>query len=158
MLCHISDITYYIMFLFISNWDVRPISDIADAQPLDVPEVHRRRWIYGENDMPIPRRSVIQILLKEGLNQFYVFQVLSCILWFADEYYYYAAAIVVMSISSLAWNIYELRRVVFLANISRRLLLDVTKPINAAYLVVILIERKGPVRYGHQNWHRGCLS
>ena len=108
--------------------------------------------------MPIPRRSVIQLLLKEGLNQFYVFQVLSCILWFADEYYYYAAAIVVMSISSLAWNIYELRRVVFLANISRRLLLDVTKPINAAYLVVILIERKGPVRYGHQIWHRGCLS
>lgn len=97
----------------ISTWDERPSGDILDAKPLTEDEVEHRRSIYDGNDIPIPRRSVGQLLLQEGLNQFYVFQIASCILWFCDEYYYYAATIVAISGMSLCWNIYEIRRVCF---------------------------------------------
>ncbi|KAL5111345.1 putative cation-transporting ATPase [Taenia crassiceps] len=92
------------------NWDERPSSDIVNARPLVESEVARRRSIYDINDIPIPRRSVGQLLLKEGLNQFYVFQLASCILWLSDSYYYYAAAILIISAMSLSWNICDLRR------------------------------------------------
>ncbi|VDM31789.1 unnamed protein product [Hydatigera taeniaeformis] len=92
------------------NWDERPASDIVSARPLMEQEAARRRSLYDVNDIPIPRRSVGQLLLKEGLNQFYVFQLASCILWFCDSYYYYAAAILLISAMSLTWNICDLRR------------------------------------------------
>ncbi|KAL5972016.1 putative cation-transporting ATPase 13A3 [Taenia solium] len=97
-------------YYLLPNWDERPSSDIVNAQPLIESEVARRRSIYDVNDIPIPRRSVLKLLLTEGLNQFYVFQLASCILWFSDSYYYYAAAILLISAMSLSWNIYELRR------------------------------------------------
>ncbi|VUZ51202.1 unnamed protein product [Hymenolepis diminuta] len=97
-------------YRMLPTWDERPTVDILDAKPITEDEVERRRSIYDENDIPIPRRSVGQLLLKEGLNQFYVFQICSCILWFCDYYYYYAAAIVIISGISLFWNISELRR------------------------------------------------
>ncbi|KAH9285429.1 putative cation-transporting ATPase W08D2.5 [Echinococcus granulosus] len=97
-------------YYLLPNWDERPSSDIVNAQPLVESEVACRRSVYDVNDIPIPRRSVGQLLLKEGLNQFYVFQLASCILWFCDSYYYYAAAILIISAMSLSWNICDLRR------------------------------------------------
>ncbi|KAM7542994.1 hypothetical protein Aperf_G00000019280 [Anoplocephala perfoliata] len=97
-------------YRMLPTWDERPSGDILDAKPLTEDEVEYRRSIYDENDIPIPRRSVVQLLLQEGLNQFYVFQLASCILWFCDEYYFYAATIVFISGISLCWNIYEIRR------------------------------------------------
>nr|CDS34346.1 cation transporting atpase worm [Hymenolepis microstoma] len=97
-------------YRMLPTWDERPPGDILDAKPLTHDEVERRRSVYDENDIPIPRRTVGQLLLKEGLNQFYVFQVVSCIIWFCDTYYYYATAIIVISGISLFWNIFELRK------------------------------------------------
>lgn len=45
------------------------------------------------------------------LSPFYIFQVFSCSLWFADEYYYYAGTIVFISIVSIIATIYETRKV-----------------------------------------------
>ncbi|VDN98114.1 unnamed protein product [Rodentolepis nana] len=100
----------YEEYRMLPTWDERSPGDILDAKPLTPNDVERRRSIYDENDIPIPLRTVGQLLLKEGLNQFYVFQIVSCIIWFFDTYYYYATAIIVISGISLFWNIYELRK------------------------------------------------
>uniref|UniRef100_A0A5K3F9E1 Cation-transporting ATPase n=2 Tax=Mesocestoides corti TaxID=53468 RepID=A0A5K3F9E1_MESCO len=101
-----SDGHYYLL----QSWDERPSSDIVNAQPLDDGEVSRRKFTYDANDIPIPRRSILQLLLSEGLNQFYMFQLASCILWFSDSYYYYAATILIISVLSLSWTIFDIRR------------------------------------------------
>lgn len=53
------------VYLRCSNWDERPSSDIVGGHPLGDKEVARRRSIYDINDIPVPRRSVAQLLLKE---------------------------------------------------------------------------------------------
>ena len=47
--------------------------------------------------------------MKEVLNPFYVFQVASVILWFADDYVYYATAIVIMSAGGIITSVYQTR-------------------------------------------------
>jgi len=45
------------------------------------------------------------------LNPFYIFQVLSIVLWVCDAYYYYAACIFLISTISLGLSLYETRKV-----------------------------------------------
>ncbi|KAL7063632.1 hypothetical protein AAHC03_0913 [Spirometra sp. Aus1] len=92
------------------GWEERPVAEILDARPLNETEVEERRELYGENDIPLPPQGLCTLLLKEGLNPFYVFQICSCILWFSDDYYYYASCIVVISAFSLSWQLYEIRK------------------------------------------------
>lgn len=92
------------------GWEERPVEEILEAKPLNETQVDERRELYGENDIPLPPQSLCTLLLKEGLNPFYVFQICSCILWFSDSYYYYASCIVVISAFSLSWQLYEIRK------------------------------------------------
>lgn len=50
-------------------------------------------------------------LSKQVLNPFYVFQLFSVCLWFAEEYMEYATAIIVMSLLSIFLTVYDLRKV-----------------------------------------------
>ena len=59
----------------------------------------------------VPLHSILYLLLIEVLNPFYVFQIASVILWFADEYIYYAAAIVIMSVGGISTAVYQTRQV-----------------------------------------------
>ena len=54
--------------------------------------------------------TVLQILVQEVLEPFYIFQVFSLLVWALDEYYYYAACIVVMSALSLGSSVIQTRK------------------------------------------------
>ncbi|EMP27108.1 Putative cation-transporting ATPase 13A4 [Chelonia mydas] len=47
---------------------------------------------------------------KQVLNPFYVFQLFSVCLWFAEDYKEYAIAIIIMSLLSIALTVYDLRK------------------------------------------------
>ncbi|XP_046388324.1 polyamine-transporting ATPase 13A3-like isoform X2 [Ischnura elegans] len=69
-----------------------------------------RRVVYGLNEIAVPVHSVIALLFLEVLNPFYVFQIFSFCLWFADEYIYYALAIFIMSAASITLTIIQTRK------------------------------------------------
>lgn len=71
------------------------------------PELRQR---YGPNLIDIPIPSIVRLLLVETLHPFYIFQIMSCALWFSDDYYYYASAIVLMSTVSVVWTIIFTRK------------------------------------------------
>lgn len=50
-------------------------------------------------------------LSKQVLNPFYVFQLFSVCLWFAEGYMEYANAIIFMSLLSIFLTVYDLRKV-----------------------------------------------
>uniref|UniRef100_A0A8C5JF63 ATPase cation transporting 13A2 n=1 Tax=Junco hyemalis TaxID=40217 RepID=A0A8C5JF63_JUNHY len=71
---------------------------------------HLRRKIYGPNLIEVPVKSYPRLLVEEVLNPFYLFQVLSMVLWVCDAYYYYAACIFLISTFSLGLSLYETRK------------------------------------------------
>lgn len=74
-------------------------------------EQFMRRFVYGNNEIKIPLKSIPELLFLEVLNPFYVFQFCSFILWFLDNYYYYAMAILTMSVFGISMSILQTRRV-----------------------------------------------
>ena len=69
-----------------------------------MPELRER---FGTCLIHVPRKSIPILLIEEALNPFYLFQVFSVILWFWDGYEKYAICILVISIASVAENLYE---------------------------------------------------
>lgn len=67
------------------------------------------RELYGSNSLVVHVTPIVKLLLTQALNPFYIFQLFSIILWYADEYAYYATCIVVISLVSLAMAVYEIR-------------------------------------------------
>jgi len=51
--------------------------------------------------------SIFEILIREILNPFYVFQLFSIILWYYDEYVLYASSIVIITTVSMATTTYQ---------------------------------------------------
>jgi len=51
------------------------------------------------------------IVYLQVLSPFYIFQIFSCSLWYADEYEYYASCIVLISTISITVTIYQTRKV-----------------------------------------------
>ena len=66
--------------------------------------------IFGENLIRIPVPNPFQLLLDEVLHPFYLFQLFSVVLWFAELYYYYAIAIIIISSTSAIVGVYQTRR------------------------------------------------
>ncbi|KOX74320.1 putative cation-transporting ATPase 13A3 [Melipona quadrifasciata] len=52
-----------------------------------------RRIVYGSNEIIVPVQSIGVLLLLEVLNPFYIFQVFTLCVWFAEGYLYYTVAI-----------------------------------------------------------------
>ncbi|NWY49052.1 AT132 ATPase, partial [Sylvia atricapilla] len=77
---------------------------------LDQQEHGARRKIYGPNLIEVPVKSYARLLVEEVLNPFYIFQVLSMVLWVCDAYYYYAACIFLISTFSLGLSLHETRK------------------------------------------------
>ncbi|KAF4801770.1 putative cation-transporting ATPase 13A5 [Turdus rufiventris] len=73
-------------------------------------EQNVRRVICGPNTIDVPVIPIWKLLIKEVLNPFYVFQLFSVCLWFAEEYMEYATAIIVMSLLSIFLTVYDLRK------------------------------------------------
>uniref|UniRef100_A0A8C8BRQ2 Cation-transporting ATPase n=1 Tax=Otus sunia TaxID=257818 RepID=A0A8C8BRQ2_9STRI len=73
-------------------------------------EQNVRRVICGPNTIDVPVIPIWKLLIKEVLNPFYVFQLFSVCLWFAEDYMEYATAIIVMSLLSIFLTVYDLRQ------------------------------------------------
>ncbi|XP_053115435.1 polyamine-transporting ATPase 13A3-like isoform X2 [Hemicordylus capensis] len=69
-----------------------------------------RRLFYGANQIGVEVPSLPKLLIKEVLNPFYVFQVFSMVLWSLDDYYQYASAILFMSVVSICFSLYTIRK------------------------------------------------
>ncbi|ODV78077.1 putative cation-transporting ATPase [Suhomyces tanzawaensis NRRL Y-17324] len=67
----------------------------------------QRIGIFGENNIEIEEKSILQLLSDEILHPFYVFQVFSVFLWLADDYFYYASCIFVISMISIVNSLIE---------------------------------------------------
>ncbi|KAM0753330.1 hypothetical protein T439DRAFT_299617 [Meredithblackwellia eburnea MCA 4105] len=70
-------------------------------------DVQVRSSLFGQNVIEVASRSMGSLLIDEVLHPFYVFQVLSIILWSFDDYYYYAFAIAVISVVSVGTTLVE---------------------------------------------------
>uniref|UniRef100_T1IVD7 Cation-transporting ATPase n=1 Tax=Strigamia maritima TaxID=126957 RepID=T1IVD7_STRMM len=80
-----------------------------DYKGLPQDKQEQRRVIYGKNSIVVPVQSIIRLLFLEVLNPFYVFQVFSVCLWFAEHYYYYATCIIIMSAFSVGAAVIQTR-------------------------------------------------
>ncbi|ESN93246.1 hypothetical protein HELRODRAFT_89193 [Helobdella robusta] len=72
-------------------------------------EESRWRNIYGFNNIIAHVTPVYKLFLTEALNPFYVFQLFSIILWYADDYEFYASCIVITCIISLGVSVRQTR-------------------------------------------------
>lgn len=66
--------------------------------------------IYGRNLINLHLKSTFKILVNEILNPFYVFEILSVILWMFDEYYQYAICVIILSGISILTSLYQTRK------------------------------------------------
>ncbi|XP_017780641.1 PREDICTED: probable cation-transporting ATPase 13A3 [Nicrophorus vespilloides] len=73
-------------------------------------EQYMRRMVYGANEIVVKESTILTLLFLEVLNPFYIFQIFSFVLWFADNYYYYAAAILLMSVFGISMTVIQTRR------------------------------------------------
>ncbi|KAI3477588.1 hypothetical protein L1887_60628 [Cichorium endivia] len=71
-----------------------------------------RTTIFGQNVIEIQAKSTWQLLVDEVLHPFYMFQIVSIILWSFDNYYYYAFCIAVISLASIFTTLLETRQTV----------------------------------------------
>ncbi len=67
--------------------------------------------MYGPNLINVPVKGVLELLVLEVLNPFYIFQVASIGIWCVIEYYYFAGAIAIMSAAGIVITIVQTRRV-----------------------------------------------
>lgn len=69
-----------------------------------------RRLICGPNIIDVGITPIWKLLFKEVLSPFYVFQLFSVCLWFAEEYIEYSVAIIIMSFICIGLSVYTLRQ------------------------------------------------
>ena len=66
--------------------------------------------LHGKNSIEIEVKSYLVLLLDEVINPFYLFQIGSIILWGFDNYLLYASCILFLSVCSLGFSVYEIRK------------------------------------------------
>jgi cation-transporting ATPase 13A2 len=81
------------------------------ARGVDHVKRELRLALYGPNEVSTTITPIPLILLKEVLTPFYIFQVISLGIWFADEYYYFASCVVIMTLISLVSATYAIWKV-----------------------------------------------
>ncbi|GAB6018630.1 hypothetical protein CHUAL_000312 [Chamberlinius hualienensis] len=87
------------------------LSDFYHQRGLSVYEQSRRRVTFGSNSIKVPVHSVLMLLFEEILTPFYVFQVFSICLWYADGYGYYATCIMAISTVSITATVMQTRKI-----------------------------------------------
>ncbi|XP_049844952.1 polyamine-transporting ATPase 13A3 isoform X1 [Schistocerca gregaria] len=86
------------------------VSVLHQHQGLTQQEQLSRILAFGPNEIIVPVQSVVTLLFLEVLNPYYVFQLLSFILWFADDYMYYALTILAMSAFGVIMSVIQARK------------------------------------------------
>ena len=66
--------------------------------------------LFGKNLIDVPIKNIVTLALDEVLHPFYIFQIISVIIWMADEYWSYATCIIVAAIVSIIISLIETRR------------------------------------------------
>ncbi|KAF9184509.1 hypothetical protein BGZ51_003318 [Haplosporangium sp. Z 767] len=98
-------------FMQNSHWKDPDWSRAASCERGIGRETHQERtMVFGLNIIDVQEKTVGQLLVQEVLHPFYIFQVFSMILWFADDYYYYAACIFVISTVSVVTELVETKK------------------------------------------------
>ena len=88
-----------------SAWtDIRAMKDGLDSE-----DRMKREQVFGPNLIDIDQKSMSQLLFEEVLHPFYVFQIVSLILWSLDDYYYYATCIFLISAISITTTLVATR-------------------------------------------------
>uniref|UniRef100_A0AC35FQ25 Cation-transporting ATPase n=1 Tax=Panagrolaimus sp. PS1159 TaxID=55785 RepID=A0AC35FQ25_9BILA len=81
-----------------------------DGNGLNENEWNNRSIIYGPNLIDVKLKPIAVLLFKEVISPFYIFQIYSVLVWYNDNYQYYASIIVLMSVMSIAMDIFQTRR------------------------------------------------
>ena len=66
------------------------------------------RQFHARNEINVEVPSVWKIFYNDVFNPFYVFQVFSFILWFADEYVFYASTILIITLVSAVLLVFSI--------------------------------------------------
>ena len=66
--------------------------------------------VFGPNFIKIPLPAIASLLLKEILHPFYLFQILSIVLWFLEDYWGYSVVIFVAAVISTVSTVYSIRK------------------------------------------------
>ncbi|KAJ1973976.1 hypothetical protein H4R34_004894 [Dimargaris verticillata] len=90
-----------------SSWAKAPLEI---RRGLSLHQHTERTILFGSNAMDIPEKPLLQFLMDEILHPFYIFQIMSIVLWFSDDYYYYAGCILVISVVSIFTTYRETRK------------------------------------------------
>jgi predicted P-type ATPase len=64
--------------------------------------------LHGANELALKAQTWPMVLLRKVAHPFYVFQVLSALIWLSEGYTAYAIVISVLSALSIVWEVYEL--------------------------------------------------
>ncbi|KAE8215245.1 hypothetical protein CF327_g1466 [Tilletia walkeri] len=91
-----------------SNWT----SVMAVASGVTEAGEEDRSIMFGANAVDIAARSTWDLLVDEVLHPFYMFQIVSIILWSFDDYYYYAFCILIISAVSITTTLIETKQTV----------------------------------------------
>ncbi|KAF9147252.1 hypothetical protein BG015_011143 [Linnemannia schmuckeri] len=98
-------------FMQNSQWKDSDWNMVANCERGIGRETHQERtMVFGHNLIDVQEKTIGQLLVQEVLHPFYVFQVFSMALWFADDYYYYAACIFVISTVSVVTELVETKK------------------------------------------------
>ncbi|EFP03539.1 hypothetical protein CRE_20087 [Caenorhabditis remanei] len=81
----------------------------APASGLKSDDVALRRTYFGMNVMPVKLSPFYELVYKEVLSPFYIFQIISVSVWYVDDYVWYAALIIVMSLYSVIMTLRQTR-------------------------------------------------
>ncbi|KAI1713225.1 e1-E2 ATPase domain-containing protein [Ditylenchus destructor] len=73
-------------------------------------EAQERRIFYGSNRIDVELTPILTLLFREVLNPFYIFQLLSLILWVYQHYYYFSAVIGGMSLAAIVLDVSQIRK------------------------------------------------
>uniref|UniRef100_A0A8D9BL32 Cation-transporting ATPase n=2 Tax=Cacopsylla melanoneura TaxID=428564 RepID=A0A8D9BL32_9HEMI len=73
-------------------------------------EEFMRGIVYGKNEINVPIQSIWALFVLEALNPFYIFQVFTLCVWFAEAYYYYTCAIIFMSVFGIVSSVIQTRQ------------------------------------------------
>jgi magnesium-transporting ATPase (P-type) len=68
-------------------------------------KVNEKMLLYGPNEMNLKPTSWEKVLLRKIIHPFYLFQVLSGLIWFSEEYTTYALIILFMSALSIVFEV-----------------------------------------------------
>lgn len=76
---------------------------------LDSQTLIERMTLFEKNELEIPQKPLVSLLVEEVLHPFYIFQVFSIILWCFEQYHIYAASIFLISSFSVVSALIQTR-------------------------------------------------